>query len=171
MEIERKGPDSEPKRGIIKYLSAELFHWKSEINQVKVRMNGELNGTCQWHLRSKIGVWQMPLFKFIRLEIWRWNLWFDVSKRLKYKYTIFELRCYECLWCNYECRMIKMIFFEWGGTKGDPNLFEERETTPLGDTVVSLGNMIVHYRVDSGMKINERKQNLESTLGNFEMYL
>jgi len=27
----------------------------------------------------------MPLFKFIRQETWRWNLWFDSSKRLKYK--------------------------------------------------------------------------------------
>ena len=26
----------------------------------------------------------MPLFKFLRLEIWRWNLWFDGPKRLKY---------------------------------------------------------------------------------------
>jgi len=59
MEIERRGPDSEPKRGILKHLSAEFFHWKSEINQVKLRMNVELNGTCQWHLRSKIGVWHM----------------------------------------------------------------------------------------------------------------
>ena len=54
MEIERRGPDSEPKWGILKYLSAEFFHRKSEINQVKLRMNVESNGTCQWHLRSKI---------------------------------------------------------------------------------------------------------------------
>jgi len=35
---------------------------------------------------------------------------------------------------------------------------EEGDPTPLGDTVVSLGKMIIHYRVDS-------------CIGKFEMYL
>ena len=95
----------------------------------------------------------MPLFKFLRLEIWRWNLWFDESKRLKYKCTIFYLRCYECSWCNYECRMTKMICFE---REGIPEFVEERDPTPLGDTVVSLGKMIAYYRVDSSMKRKTR---------------
>jgi len=38
-----------------------------------------------------------------------------------------------------------------------PIFVEERDPTPLGDTVVSLGKTIVHYRVDSCMKMNERE--------------
>ena len=34
-----------------------------------------------------------------------------------------------------------------------PIFVEERDPTPLGDTVVSLGKMIVHYRVDSCREI------------------
>ena len=41
--------------------------------------------------------------------------------------------------------------------KGIPKFVEERDPTPLGDTVVSLGKMIAYYRVDSSMKMNERK--------------
>jgi len=32
-------------------------------------------------------------------------------------------------------------------SNGIPKLVEERDPTPLGDTVVSLGKMIVHYRI------------------------
>jgi len=39
-----------------------------------------------------------------------------------------------------------------------PIFVEERDLTPLGDTLVSLGKMIVHYRVDS-------------YIGKFGMYL
>jgi len=38
--------------------------------------------------------------------------------------------------------------------KGIPKFVEERDPTPLGDTVVSLGIMIAYYRVDSCMKGN-----------------
>jgi len=161
MKIERRGPDSEPKMRYFKIPLCRLFLLKIRAERC---MNVELNGTCQWHLRSKIGVWQMPLFKFLCPEIWRWNLWFDESKRLKYKYTIFDLRCYECSWCNYECRMTKMICFEW---KGIPKFVEERDPTPLGDIVVSLGKMIVHHRVDSCMKINETKTRSWIDIGKF----
>ena len=51
--------------------------------------------------------------------------------------------------------MTKMICFE---REGIPEFVEERDPTPLGNTVVSLGKMIVYYRVDSSMKMNERKQ-------------
>ena len=51
--------------------------------------------------------------------------------------------------------------------KGFPNSFEERDLTPLGDTVDSLGKMIVHYRVDSCMKINERKTRSWINIGKF----
>jgi len=118
---ERRGPDSEPKWGILKYLYAEIFIENQRPIRVRRRMDVGSNDTCQWCLRSKIGVWQMPLFKFLRPEIWRLNLWFDESKRLKYQYTIFDLRCYECSWCNYECRTTKMIWLEWERTKGYPN--------------------------------------------------
>jgi hypothetical protein len=86
----RKGPESEQKWGILKYLSAKIFTEKTEYSGSE--------DMCQWDLRSKIGVWQMPLFKFLRPETWRWNLWFDGTKRLKYKSTpIFDLRCCEML--------------------------------------------------------------------------
>jgi hypothetical protein len=39
----------------------------------------------RWNLRSKIGVWQMPLFKFLHPERWRWNLCLDGMKGLKYR--------------------------------------------------------------------------------------
>jgi len=57
----RRGSDSEPKWGILKYLSVEIFTEMSEIDKVKLRMNVESNDTCQWHHRSKIGVWQDSL--------------------------------------------------------------------------------------------------------------
>ena len=65
------------KWGILKYLSTEF--------RLKSQRLFRPHCTCQWYLRSKIGVWQMPLFKFLRPEIWRRNLWFDRSKKLKYK--------------------------------------------------------------------------------------
>jgi len=64
----------------------------------KVGDNSASNDTCLWSLRSKIGVWQMPLFKFLRPEIWRWNLLFDWSKRLKYKVHHFWPKV---LWMQY----------------------------------------------------------------------
>jgi len=42
--------------------------------------------------------------------------------------------------------------------KGIPIFVEEGDPTPLGDAVVSLGKIIVHYHVDS-------------CIGKFEMYL
>ena len=40
---------------------------------------------------------------------------------------------------------------------GYPSSLKKRGPTPLEDTVVLLGKRIFHYRVDSSMKINERK--------------
>jgi len=62
-------PDSEPKMRYFKIPLCRNFVWKA----------GDYSGpkdVCQWCIRSKIGVWQMLLFKFLRPEIWRWNLWF-----------------------------------------------------------------------------------------------
>jgi len=87
---ERRGPDSEPKWGILKYLSVEIFTEMSEIDQVKLRMNVESNDTCQWHLRSKIGVWQMPIFKFLRHRDLKENFKSTGRRDLNIKYTNFD---------------------------------------------------------------------------------
>jgi len=41
--------------------------------------------------------------------------------------------------------------------KGCPNLQKKRDPTPLGDTVVPLGKMIVYYHVDSERWLNGDK--------------
>jgi hypothetical protein len=38
---------------------------------------------------------------------------------------------------------------------GIPKFIEERDPTPLGDTVVLLGKMVVHYPYDRCMKTND----------------
>ena len=59
-------PDSEQKWGILKYLSAEFFAEMLESDQGHVtRVNVGSNDTCQWYLRSKIGVWQTPTSKTV----------------------------------------------------------------------------------------------------------
>jgi len=40
---------------------------------------------------------------------------------------------------------------------GIPKLVEERDPTPLGDTVVSLGNMVVYYRIGSNDSLMKTK--------------
>jgi len=64
---ERRGPDSESKMRYFKIPLCWIFYWK-------IRDWSESIDVCLWYLRSKIGVWQMPLFKFLRAETWRWNL-------------------------------------------------------------------------------------------------
>ena len=56
----------------------------------------------RWYLRSKIGVWQMPLFKFLQPEIWRLKIFVLIGwKRLKYQKTrILDLRYQNCEWCK-----------------------------------------------------------------------
>jgi len=56
-----------PTRKKMRYFKIPLsqnFVWKVEDYSGPTDM-------CQWCLRSKIGVWQMPLFKFLRPETWR----------------------------------------------------------------------------------------------------
>jgi len=77
-------------------------------------MNVGSNDTCQWHLRSKIGVWQMPLFKFLRHGDLKVNFKSTGRRDLNIKYTNFdwvkywechsyEYSHYECVQCNYIC--------------------------------------------------------------------
>jgi len=49
MKIERRGPDSEPKK---------MRYFKIPLCRIFYRKSGSDN-TCQWHLRSKIEVWQL----------------------------------------------------------------------------------------------------------------
>jgi len=50
--MREEGPNRNKKWGILKYLSAEISFEKSKIIPGKM--------TCQWRLRSKIGVWHNP---------------------------------------------------------------------------------------------------------------
>ena len=87
---ERRGPDSEPKWGILKYLSAEIFTENPRSIRDRRRMNVGPNDTCQWHVRSKIGVWQMPLFKFLRHGDLKENFESAGRRDLNIKYTNFD---------------------------------------------------------------------------------
>jgi len=87
---ERRGPDSEPKWGILKYLSAEIFTENQRSIRVRRRINVTSNDTCQWRLRSKIGVWQMPLFKFLCHGDLKENLKSTGRRDLNIKYTNFD---------------------------------------------------------------------------------
>jgi len=90
--------------------------------------------------RLKIGVWHMPLFKFLRTETWRWNLWFDRPKRLKYKvHQFFTLKCHECSWCKYECKTAKTIRPGERNNKRIPKFVKEKDPTLLGDNVSFTG--------------------------------
>jgi len=70
MKIERREPDSEPKWGILKYLSAKFFTKNQRPVRAKRRTNAESNDTCQWHLRSKIGVWHRSSLIIVMQRFW-----------------------------------------------------------------------------------------------------
>jgi len=58
-KIQREeGPTRNQTWGILKYLSAGISSKMLEVDQVKMRTNVRSNDTRQWHVRSKIGVWQ-----------------------------------------------------------------------------------------------------------------
>jgi len=78
VKIERRGPDSELNMRYFKIPLCRIFTEKRS-RLVEVKRNVSV---VSW---VKNWGWQMPLFKFLRPEIWRWNLWFDGSKRLKYR--------------------------------------------------------------------------------------
>jgi len=135
---ERRGPDSEPKMRYFKIPLCRIFHWN-------VRDRIGLGDMCQWYLRSKIGVWQMPLFKFLRPKIWRWILWFDWSKRLKYKVHHFWPKMLMNA-CDAVMNARRRRHFDRDEkSQRDTWICWERDPTPLGDSVVSLGKMAVYY--------------------------
>ena len=125
--------------GILKYLFAEIFPKRQKIFWAKRQM--------KWDLRSKIGVWQMPLFKFLRLEIQRWNLWFDGLKRLKYRVHHFWPKM---LWnaCDAIMNAGRQRWLDWNEKQRDTQVrLRKTDPTPLGDSIVSLGKMIVYYHI------------------------
>jgi len=80
---ERREPDSEPNMRYFKIPLCRIFHWN-----VKDRSGS--NDVCQWYLRSKIGVWQMPLFKFLRHGDLKENFKSTGRRDLNIKYTNFD---------------------------------------------------------------------------------
>jgi len=73
-------------------------------------------------LGKKLGYDRCPYLSFFvrRFE----DEIFDLMGRrdLNTKYTIFDLRCYECLWCNYECKTTKTFRLGRETTPGYLNL-------------------------------------------------
>jgi len=64
----------------------------------------------------------MTVFKFLRLETWRWNLWFDGPKRLKYRVRHFWPKMLmRCSWCKYIRKTTKMIWLGRETTTGYPD--------------------------------------------------
>jgi len=136
----------------------------------------------------KNGVWQMPLFKFLRTETWKWNFWFDGPKRLKYRvrhfWPMLTVKWYECnvmnvlLWMLcYECKMVKMTWLGIKQNRRIPEFVKERDPTLLEDNVGSLGNngsstiapIVVRRRIDnyyllSGLVVVWRQNMKEKTL-------
>jgi len=108
-------------------------------------------------LGQKLGYDKCPYLSFFvqRFE----DEIFDLMGRrdLNTKYTIFDLRCYDCLWCNYECKTAKIFWEGQETTTGYSNSLTKRDSTPLGDNVVSLGKMIVYYRICLERQFNEDK--------------
>jgi hypothetical protein len=117
-----------------------------------------------WDLRSKIGVWQMPLFKFLHLEIWRWNLRLDKMKRLKYRIPNFRPKMPKNaysdnanarLWILWESGITRDKFYYWGNMDvhkgntqvtrlGEKNIERERTRIQLHwrSNIVSLGERL-----------------------------
>jgi len=97
-KIEREeGPTQNQIWGILKYLSAEIFIEMQRSIGVGRHVNVGSNDTCQWRLRSKIGVWQMPLFKFLRHRDLKENFKSTGRRDLNIKYANFDqLKYWEC---------------------------------------------------------------------------
>jgi len=122
-----EGPTRNQSWGILKYLSAEIFTETQRLIRVRWRMNVEANDTCQRHHRSKIGVWQMPLFKFLYHGDLKENFKSSGRRDLNIKYTNFsQLKCREYHAYEYNhmnaCNVTtyaKTVNIYWLGNKTD----------------------------------------------------
>jgi len=108
-------------------------------------------------LAQKFGYDRCPYLSFFVRR--RWNLRLDGPKRLKYRVHHFLPKM---LWNA--CEMLVMQLWMQDGKddltgrrnhNGIPKFVEERDPTPLGDNVVSLGTMIVYYRIVLQRYLNE----------------
>jgi len=129
------------KRGILKYLSAKILFEKSAIIQRQTtRVSGVLGQKCvSGVLGQKLGYDRCPYLSFF---VWRLeDEIFDSTRRrdLNTKYTIFDLRRYERLWCNLWMQDGEDLLTGMRNYNGIPVFVEKGDPTPLGDSVVSLG--------------------------------
>ena len=108
---ERRGPDSEQK---MRYFKIPLcWNFVQEVRDYSDRMT-RVNGS----LGQKLGYDRCPYLSFF---VWRLeDEIFDSTGRrdLNTKYTIFDLRRYECLWCNYKCKTMKTLWLGRETTMG-----------------------------------------------------
>jgi hypothetical protein len=138
----------------------------------------------KWDLRSKIGVWQMPLFKFLHPKRWRlksssWREWRDLNT----EYTILDLRCRECLWCKCECETLNLVengitrdklllpekrvtftgkwhkwpVWERENNKRVPESIEEKDPTPLGKQSSFTGEKTAYDHASDNMSMQYEK--------------
>jgi len=134
----RRGPHSEQRWGILKYLSAEFFSEKSE------NILGQK--TCASGIwGQKLGYDRCPYLSFFVRRLWRWNLWFDWSKRLKYKVNHFWPKMLWMFVMQSWMQDGKDILTETRYHNGIPKFVEKGTRLRLGDNVVSLGKMVVYY--------------------------
>jgi len=130
-------PTRNKKWGILKYLSAEISFEKSAIiRRQTARVSGAL---CQ-----KLG-YDRCLYLSFFVQRFEDEIFDSTGRRdLNTKYTIFDLRCYECLWCNMNAG--RRRHFDWDDkSQWDTWICWERDPTPLGDSVVLLGKMVVYF--------------------------
>jgi len=83
-------------------------------------------------LGQKLGYERCPYLSFFvrRFE----DEIFDSTGRrdLNTKYIIFDLRCYECLWCNYECKTAKTFWLGRETTMGYLNSLRKGSDSATG---------------------------------------
>jgi len=102
----------------LKYHSAEISFENSAIIQ---RQTTRVSGVLGQKLRYDKCPYSSFFVRSFEDEI------FDSTGRrdLNTKYTIFDLRCCECLWCNYECRTTKNILTGTRNHNGIPEFVEK----------------------------------------------
>ena len=117
--------------GILKYLSAEISFENLEIIQDHRTRISDVLG-------QKLGYDRCPYLSFF-VRIFEDEIFGSTGRRdLNTKYATFDLTCYECLWCNMNARRRRP--FDW-----DDESQWEKDPTPLGDSVVLLGKMVMYH--------------------------